>query len=69
MRDGYLSKELESLKVTRLKSWVVFRGYADPKKSPKSMEEWWPLEGEPVKRRRRANKKKLLEAIRIGKGE
>jgi len=43
---------------TRHLCYIAVRGYADPKKAPKDIEQWWPLSN--VKKRR-VSVKKLKE--------
>lgn len=50
MCEGFLNKakkyELSEQRRFRLIGWVTLCGYVDPKKAPKNMQSWWPIEGD-----------------------
>ena len=50
MCEGFFNKikkhELSEQRRFRLLGWVTLCGYVDPKKAPKNMQSWWPIEGD-----------------------
>lgn len=62
MQQGFELKKKEKISHTRQICWTVLQGYADPKKAPKSIEDYWPLYGEP-KKSRRVNKAKINKTL------
>jgi hypothetical protein len=50
MCKGYFIRmqreDLKQMKMLRTLSWIIVCGYADPKKLPRNMQDWWPLDGD-----------------------
>ncbi|MCW8309908.1 hypothetical protein K7A41_01585 [Sphingobacterium sp. InxBP1] len=42
--SGFIKGEVNQKKDLRLLLWTVVKGYADPQKLPKTVEEWWPID-------------------------
>ena len=56
---GYKDKMIEQQKLERSLRWFIICGYADPKDLPKSMQEWWPIDGEVIPKIKLPTKKQL----------
>lgn len=79
MCKGYFIRtqrdELKQMKMLRTLSWIIVCGYADPKKLPRNMQDWWPLDGDnkpKVMKMTKSFKNKIAAAIKAelerGKG-
>jgi len=43
-------------------NWMIYSSFGDPKKMPKSAQEWWPIEGEPkIRKPRIPSRAKIIE--------
>jgi len=42
-------------------NWMIYSSFGDPKKMPKSMQQWWPIEGEPKPKFKSISRAKIVK--------
>lgn len=57
-REDEKDRQLFDIRQTRQICWLIYTSNADPKKSIKSIDKWWPIDEPKLKTPRRRNTKK-----------
>lgn len=64
---GHIDKLRRLERSERQLNWMIYCSFGDPKKMPRSAQQWWPIQGEVVKKMRKPSQKTLLKYNNIFK--